>query len=99
MKDMVACSLAGRIAGRALYQGAASSARPFRNRGKESIDLGAPSLGTLNDLLINPRLTDYYGIAAPQATLYFAIPLFNLDVPLYVNPLLMWSRPSAVDRG
>jgi hypothetical protein len=50
-------------------------------------------------MLINPRLTDYYGIAAPQASLDFAIPFFNEDIPLYVDPFLLWRYPSQVDQG
>ena len=50
-------------------------------------------------MFIHPRLTDYYGIAAPQASLDFAIPFFNEDVPLYVDPFLLWRSPSQVDQG
>lgn len=41
-------------------------------------------------MLINPRLTDHYGIATPQALLDFAIPFFNEDIPLYLDPFLLW---------
>ena len=50
-------------------------------------------------MLINPRLTDHYGIAVPQASLDFAIPFFNEDIPLYVDPFLLWRSPSLVDQG
>ena len=48
--------------------------------------------------LIRPRLTDYYGILAPQANLDFAIPFFDEDVPLYVDPFLLWRSPSQQDQ-
>ena len=50
-------------------------------------------------MLINPRLTDHYGIAAPQTSLDFAIPFFNEDIPLYLDPFLLWRSPSLVDQG
>jgi hypothetical protein len=50
-------------------------------------------------MLINPRLTDHYGIATPQVSLDFAIPFFNEDIPLYVDPFLLWRSPSQVDQG
>ena len=40
--------------------------------------------------LIRPRLTDYYGISLAQAELDFAIPFLNEDIPLYVDPFLLW---------
>lgn len=48
--------------------------------------------------LIRPRLTDYYGILAPQADLVFAIPFFDEDIPLYVDPFLLWRSPSQQDQ-
>jgi hypothetical protein len=50
-------------------------------------------------VLINPRLPDFYGIAVPQASLDFAIPFFNEDIPLYVDPFLLWRSPSQADQG
>jgi len=50
-------------------------------------------------VLINPRLTEYYGIPASQASLDFAIPFFNEDIPLYVDPFLLWRSPSQVDQA
>ena len=47
-------------------------------------------------MLINPRLTDYYGIAAPQASLDFAIPFLNEDIPLCPDPFLLWRLALAV---
>lgn len=50
-------------------------------------------------MLINPRLTDYFGITVPQANLDFAIPFFNEDLPLYVDPFLLWASPSQQDQS
>lgn len=49
--------------------------------------------------LINPRLTDYFGITTPQAELDFAIPFFNEDLPLYIDPFLLWASPSQQDQS
>ena len=49
--------------------------------------------------LIRPRLTDYYGIYLPQAELNFAIPFLEEDIPLYVDPFLLWKSPSYQDRA
>jgi hypothetical protein len=49
--------------------------------------------------LIRPRLTDYYGISLPQAELDFAIPFFDEDIPLYVDPFLLWRSPSQQDQA
>jgi hypothetical protein len=47
--------------------------------------------------LIRPRLTDFYGVSAAQAELDFAIPFFEEDIPLYVDPFLLWKSPSQQD--
>ena len=44
--------------------------------------------------LIRPRLTDHHGIGIPQAQLDFAIPFVDEDIPLYVDPFLLWKSPS-----
>jgi hypothetical protein len=49
--------------------------------------------------LIRPRLTDLYGISAAQADLDFAIPFLEEDVPLYVDPFLLWRSPSQQDNS
>jgi hypothetical protein len=49
--------------------------------------------------LIRPRLTDYYGLMLPQAELDFAIPVFDEDIPLYVDPFLLWRSPSQQDNA
>lgn len=50
-------------------------------------------------MLIRPRLTDHHGILLPQVDLDFAIPIFDEDIPLYVDPFLLWRSPSQVDQG
>ena len=49
-------------------------------------------------LLISPRLTDFHGILKPQTELAFAIPHFKEDIPLYVDPFLLWASPSQPDQ-
>jgi hypothetical protein len=49
--------------------------------------------------LIRPRLTDFHGISSAQAELDFAIPFFAEDVPLYVDPFLLWRSPSLQDQA
>lgn len=49
--------------------------------------------------LIRPRLTDYHGIHKCQADLDFAIQFFNEDIPLYVDPFLLWKSPSQQDQA
>ena len=49
--------------------------------------------------LIRPRLTDYHGIARAQADLDFAVPFLDEDIPLYVDPFLLWKSPSQQDQA
>lgn len=49
--------------------------------------------------LINPRLTECYGVTASQAALDFAIPFLNEDIPLYLDPFLLWKSPSQMDQA
>jgi hypothetical protein len=49
--------------------------------------------------LIRPRLTDYYGLTLSQAQLDFAIPFFDEDIPLYIDPFLLWRSPSQQDNA
>ena len=50
-------------------------------------------------MLINPRLTDFHGIQRAQEQIDFAIPFFNEDIPLYLDPFLLWKSPSMQDNG
>lgn len=49
--------------------------------------------------LVRPRLTEYHGIATAQSDLDFAIPFLDEDVPLYVDPFLLWKSPSQQDQA
>lgn len=50
-------------------------------------------------MLINPRLTDFHGIQCAQEQIDFAIPFFNEDIPLYLDPFLLWKSPSMQDNA
>jgi len=49
--------------------------------------------------LVRPRLTEYHNILIPQAELDFAIPFLDEDIPLYLDPFLLWKSPSIQDKG
>lgn len=49
--------------------------------------------------LIRPRLTDYYDLALTQTESDFAIPLLDEDIPLHVDPFLLWKSPSLQDNA
>lgn len=50
-------------------------------------------------MLIRPRLTDCYGVFAAQADLDFAIPFLDEDIPLYLDPFMLWRSPSQQDQA
>lgn len=49
--------------------------------------------------LIRPRLTDFHGVSLAQAELDFAIPFFDEDLPLFLDPFLLWKSPSQQDNA
>ena len=49
--------------------------------------------------IVRPRLNDYHGILLLQDKVDFAIPFINEDIPLYVDPFLLWKSPSQMDNG
>lgn len=49
--------------------------------------------------IVRPRLNDYYGILLLQDKVDFAIPFLDEDIPLYVDPFLLWKSPSQMDNG
>jgi hypothetical protein len=55
--------------------------------------------GSQSTILIHPRITDFYGISTQQAKLDFAIPFFDEDLPLYLDPFLLWKSPSQQDQA
>jgi hypothetical protein len=49
--------------------------------------------------LIRPRFTEFHEVFVPQAELDFAIPFLDEDIPLYVDPFLLWRSPGLQDKG
>lgn len=49
--------------------------------------------------IIRPRLNDYYQIPFTQEEVDFAIPFLDEDIPLYVDPFLLWKSPSQQDNA
>jgi hypothetical protein len=49
--------------------------------------------------LVRPRLNDHYGLPFTQEEADFAIPFLDDDIPLYVDPFLLWKSPSLQDQS
>lgn len=49
--------------------------------------------------LVRPRLTDHFGIPLLQEEADFAIPFLDEDIPLCVDPFLLWKSPSMQDKS
>jgi hypothetical protein len=49
--------------------------------------------------LVRPRLNDYHNLPFTQEEVDFAIPFLDEDVPLYVDPFLLWKSPSMQDNS
>ncbi|PWR72339.1 hypothetical protein [Methanospirillum lacunae] len=49
--------------------------------------------------IIRPRLNDYYNIPVTQNEVDFAIPYLDEDIPLYLDPFLLWKSPSQQDNS
>lgn len=49
--------------------------------------------------LIRTRLSDFHGIHKSQSDIDFAIQFFDEDIPLYVDPFLLWKSPSQQDQA
>ena len=64
-----------------------------------SIPSSAPNTSPVAPQMLRPRLIDNYGIIASQNSLDFAIPFINEDIPLYVDPFLLWKSPSQQDQS
>lgn len=52
-----------------------------------------------NDLIVKPRLNDFYGIYLCQSEVDFAIPFLDEDIPLYIDPFRLWQSPAYQDNG
>ncbi len=50
-------------------------------------------------VLIRPRLNDYYNLPFTQEEVDFAIPFLDEDIPLYLDPFLLWRSPSLADKS
>jgi len=49
--------------------------------------------------IIRPRLNDFHNIPFTQEEVDFAIPFVDEDIPLYVDPFLLWKSPSMQDNS
>lgn len=49
--------------------------------------------------LVRPRLNDYYELSFIQEEVDFAIPFLDEDIPLYLDPFLLWKSPSMQDNS
>ncbi|MBT1699467.1 hypothetical protein KK083_21395 [Fulvivirgaceae bacterium PWU4] len=49
--------------------------------------------------IIRPRLNDFHRIPVTQEDVDFAIPFIDEDIPLYVDPFLLWKSPSQQDNS
>jgi hypothetical protein len=49
--------------------------------------------------IIRPRLNDYHKLPFTQEDVDFAIPFVDEDIPLYVDPFLLWKSPSQQDNS
>lgn len=48
-------------------------------------------------IIIRPRLNDFYNLSFSQADVDFAIPFLEEDIPMYLDPFLLWKSPSIQD--
>lgn len=49
--------------------------------------------------IIRPRLNDFHKVPITQEEVDFAIPFIDEDIPLYVDPFLLWKSPSMQDNA
>ena len=49
--------------------------------------------------IIKPRLNDYYDLPFTQEEVDFAIPFLDEDIPLFLDPFLLWKSPSQQDNS
>jgi hypothetical protein len=49
--------------------------------------------------LVRPRLNDHFSLPFTQEEVDFAIPYLDDDIPLYVDPFLLWKSPSMQDQA
>ena len=49
--------------------------------------------------IIRPRLNDFHNLPFTQEEVNFAIPFIDEDIPLYLDPFLLWKSPSQQDNS
>ncbi len=49
--------------------------------------------------IIRPRLNDFHNIPLVQEEIDFVIPFLDEDIPLYLDPFLLWKSPSLQDNS
>ncbi|HWB26989.1 MAG TPA: hypothetical protein VG738_16010 [Chitinophagaceae bacterium] len=49
--------------------------------------------------IIRPRLNDFHNLPFTQEEVDFAIPFVDEDIPLYIDPFLLWKSPSQQDNS
>jgi hypothetical protein len=47
--------------------------------------------------ILRPRLNDFHNLPFTQAEVDFAIPFVDEDIPLHIDPFLLWKSPSLQD--
>jgi len=55
--------------------------------------------GRLSMIMIRPRLIDHFNIPITQEEADFAIPFLDEDIPLFLDPFLLWKSPSQQDNS
>lgn len=50
-------------------------------------------------MIVRPRLNDYHSLPFTQAEVDFAIPFLDEDIPLYLDPFLLWKSPAQQDNS
>lgn len=50
-------------------------------------------------MIIRPRINDHHGLFFTQEEVDFAIPFLDEDIPLYLDPFLLWKSPSQQDNS
>lgn len=50
-------------------------------------------------MILRPRLNDFHDLPFRQEEVDFAIPFLEEDIPLYLDPFLLWKSPSQQDQA
>lgn len=50
-------------------------------------------------IIVRPRINDFHSISFTQEEVDFAIPFLDEDIPLYLDPFLLWKNPSFQDNS